>query len=251
MGDVFMWGVLVLDLDTTFLFWLSAALTIISMIMGMLCLYSGRSQFLTLSRQSIPFSEPNLLSQDRDSTAITVEREIQTALSEDGSSSHEEISDDIWEQAMGPVMPKAVRLNQLYCDNGIYYDSDLLSRYNRLGRAGLSIWELSDEYESEIPDMAEHEVAGGSSDPVMTAHQVPVATGDRHGPFSVKTRFLRSELNQEVWVSSNPRGYAFHRKGCGIKVSEKRVITLETALEWGNRPCQQCFNDYLRRLTSD
>ena len=243
-------GVLVLDLDTTFLFWLSAALTIISMIMGMLCM-SGRYQFLTLSQQSISLSEPNSLSQDMDRGTVTVEREIQTAPSEDGSSSHEGISDDIWEQAMGPVTPKAVRLNQLYCDNGINYGIDLLSRYNRLGRAGLSIWKLSDEYESEIPDMAEHEVAGGSSDQVVIAHQVPVTTGDRRGSFSVKTRFLRSELNQEVWVSSNERGYAFHRKGCGVKVSEKHVITLETALEWGKRPCQQCFNDYVRRLTCD
>ena len=51
MGDVTMWGVvLVLDLDTTFLFWLSVALTIISMIMGILCLYGGRYPFSTLSR---------------------------------------------------------------------------------------------------------------------------------------------------------------------------------------------------------
>ena len=149
----------------------------------------------------------------------------------------------------GPVTPKAVRWNQLYYDNGITYDSELLSRYNRLGRAGSSAWELSDEYESEVPDVAEHEVAGGSSDQAAIAHQVPVATGERFGSFSVtKARFSRSELNEEVWVSSNQRGYASHRKGCGIKVSEKRAITLETALEWGKKPCQQCFNDYVPRL---
>ena len=151
---------------------------------------------------------------------------------------------DFW---MYPGTPKSVRLNRMYRDNGIDYNANLLQRYNQFGMAGLSVLERSEDYEfrsafAEIEErVAEHQLfliaAEGSN------------SRDRHGSSQRLLRhFSRTELDAQVWISQQRRGYAFHRQSCSIRVSAKKWVTLEAALVQGKRPCQQCFSDYAQRL---
>ena len=148
-----------------------------------------------------------------------------------------------------PGTPKSVRLNRAFCSHGVDYDAGLIARFERLGIAGLTAWECSEEYEYRGSTDESNDQLGSSGDRASPAVDTGEGNQDRRGSsWESLQYFSRAERTEEVWVSRNTRAYAFHRPRCAIKVTAKRWLTLEQALRQGKNPCQQCCPDYAKRL---
>ena len=243
----------VVALEWTAPAWLPVLATAAVLLISTICLFGGfflRRKF-SLDSNVVPSEIADLGSfraEATDSGGVSSSFE-DVGATNNGAASSEQDEVDIW-SILGPETPRSVRLNRAYCNHGIDYDAELLARFERSGRAGLTAWECSDEYVFQSESLGSSVQAASSGDPVRPQLNAENPDQDRLGSSWERAfrQFTRAELDTEVWISRNNRAYAFHRPRCAIKVTAKRWLTLEQAVQQGKNPCQQCCSDYAKRL---
>ena len=245
----------VVALEWTVSAWIPVLVTAATVIISTICVCGGFFSRLRFSGSSnVPASEIA----DRGASCEAADTDTgaaadNVAVSDTGTAADSVAASDSGEvdcfSFLQPGTPKSVRLNRAFCNHGVDYDAGLIARFERLGIAGLTAWECSEEYEYRGSATEPSNQPGSSGDRASPAVDTGEGNQDRRrSSWESLQYFSRAELTQEVWISRNTRAYAFHRPRCAIKVTAKRWLTLEQALRQGKNPCQQCCSDYAKRL---
>ncbi|CAE6968308.1 unnamed protein product [Symbiodinium sp. CCMP2592] len=102
-------------------------------------------------------------------------------------------------------IPFSVGVNRRYRDAGIDYDDGLLERFERLGCAGLTAEELSDEYRFQLSAPPEVETGGGYNHP----GEIP------SGSATVRRASVRRRKGKAICVDFEARIYHSGNNDCG------------------------------------